>query len=370
MKIDEFTNLSNSGNSKLFIEDYINTISMKCKTNIPNVTKKMKIEDLNIATPTANNYNDIIKYNYNIQQLKGFAKIYNLKVGGKKEELTTRLFTFLYLSSFIIKIQKVFKGFLQRKYNAIQGPGFKKINLCTNSTDFITMEELKDIKRQQFFSYKDEDGFIYGFDIASLYTLVFKNGITDNKNKKYIGGKNPYNRKYINDDVVKNIRTFIRLSKALKTTLTLDVEDDVSNISNEKMVELRIISLFQNINALGNYSDAQWFLSLNRISLVKFLRELMDIWHYRAQLSIVVKRNICPPLGDPFINQTIQHIQTDININLLRKIIVDILEKLVNSGIDQDSKSLGAYYVLAALTLVNESASTALPWLFQSVSHF
>jgi len=46
------------------------------------------------------------------------------------------------------------------------------------------------------------------------------------------------------------------------------------------------------------------------------------------------------------------------------------LEKFVNSGIDRDSKSLGAYYVLGGLTLVNPSVATALPWLYQSVCYF
>jgi hypothetical protein len=58
------------------------------------------------------------------------------------------------------------------------------------------------------------------------------------------------------------------------------------------------------------------------------------------------------------------------NINIIRKIILEILEKIVNTGIDNDSKSLGAYYVLGALTLVNDSAASSLPWLFQSVSYF
>jgi len=46
------------------------------------------------------------------------------------------------------------------------------------------------------------------------------------------------------------------------------------------------------------------------------------------------------------------------------------LEKFVNNGVDRDSKTLGAYYVLGALTLVNDSAASSLPWLFQSVSYF
>ena len=59
---------------------------------------------------------------------------------------------------------------------------------------------------------------------------------------------------------------------------------------------------------------------------------------------------------------------TEMNIDILRKMILDVLEKFVNSGVDKDSKSLGAYYVLGALTLVNQDAAIALPWLFQSVS--
>jgi hypothetical protein len=50
--------------------------------------------------------------------------------------------------------------------------------------------------------------------------------------------------------------------------------------------------------------------------------------------------------------------------------MLEIMEKLVNCGIDRDSKSLGAYYVLGALTLVNTEAATSLPWLFQSVNYF
>ena len=64
------------------------------------------------------------------------------------------------------------------------------------------------------------------------------------------------------------------------------------------------------------------------------------------------------------------YIHTDININNVRKVVLEVLEKLVNNGIDKDSKSLGAYYVLCALTLVNTEAASSLPWLFQSVSYF
>jgi len=54
-------------------------------------------------------------------------------------------------------------------------------------------------------------------------------------------------------------------------------------------------------------------------------------------------------------------------MNNVKKVVLEVLEKMVNSGIDNDSKTLGAYYVLGALTLVNHSAAIALPWLYESV---
>ena len=133
---------------------------------------------------------------------------------------------------------------------------------------------------------------------------------------------------------------------------------------------MRALMLFQNMDLLGNYSNSQWFLSLTRVQLIKYVRELSDIWNYRAQLSPEVKMKICPPIGDPFRNLSIAYLHTEANMSNARKAVLEVLEKMVNSGVDTDSKSLGAYYVLGGLTLVSENAATSLPWLYQSVSYF
>ena len=343
------------------VDEYMNSISTKSEKMIPVVKKTIKISDDNIIIPTMKNYNDITNYNYNVSQLKIIAKNYKLKISGNKNELVSRVFTFLYLSSYIIKIQKVFRGHIVKRYIRLHGPAAIKRNLCTNSTDFVSMEPLEEIKFNQFLSYKDEDDFIYGFDITSLFNLFSKNGNINN---------NPYNRNKIPDIILKNIKTLLRLSKILKITIVLDLEDETPSISEEKVVELRALSLFQNIDSLGNYSNCNWFLSLNRNQIIRFVRELADIWSYRAQLSVETKRAICPPNGDPFRNLNMSLIHISQNFNIVRKVVLEVLEKLVNTGVDKDSKSLGAYYVLGSLTLVNQDAATALPWLFQSLNYF
>ena len=352
-------------------EELYNTI-ISCKyTNLINNlknTKNIKLDDVKldelkneILIPNFNSYSDIFKYNYNIAQLKTIIKYYKLKVSGNKEELKTRIFYFLFLSTYIIKIQQLFRGHLQRKINKLRGPAYLKRKICTNNTDFITMDPLEKIDPMQFISFKDVDNFIYGFDIVSFYNLVL-----NTKNESEI--KNPYNRTIFPAFVFQNIKKLIKLNLIFKKHINLYIEDDIPNISNKKVIELRALSLFQNINSLGNYSDPQWFLSLNRIQLFKFMRELNDIWSYRAQLTLEVKYNICPPNGNPFQYFSIIENQNELDIYIIFKNILVVLERLVNSGINTDNKVLGSYYVLSALTLVNADAAIALPWLYESVN--
>jgi hypothetical protein len=355
--MSNFSKKNKTGGTQL--DEYVNIIRNKSELLIPNLNKLAKINNTIISIPTIKNYTEFIRYNYNIPQLKTIATHYTLKVGGTKSQLVNRIFSFLYLSFNLIKIQKIFRGKIQRTYNQLHGPAYVNRKLCTNKNDFVTMEPLEEINFNQFISFQDLDGFIYGFDIVSINNFLGKSG-----NKI----KNPYNRALIPESVVDNIKTLLRLSKILKRDICLQNDEPVFSL--EKTIEMRALMLFQNMDLLGNYSNSQWFLSLTKIQIIKYVRELSDIWNYRAQLSMEVKLNICPPIGDPFRNLSISYLHTETNMSNVRKVVLEVLEKMVNSGVDADSKSLGAYYVLGGLTLVSENAATALPWLYQSVSYF
>jgi hypothetical protein len=361
-------NEPNSNSFNIIIDEY-NEYMYNYNKAISSIKKskhQIKIESENMTIPTIYTYNEIPNYNYNLQQLKTIAKNYKLKISGNKKELTSRIYEFLHLSFYIIKIQKIARGFLHRKFISLYGPAFKNRKLCTNETDFVTMDELKELPYYNFFSYMDADNFIYGFDIVSLYNLISKD-----KNK-LINDKiqNPYNRNIIPDKILRNISRIIKFNKMFRRPLNLDINNDeiIENIiSKQKMIELRALSLFQNIDSLGNYSNPQWFLSLDRNLIVKFIRELADIWNFRTQLSAEIKQNICPPNGDPFRNLSITYLFTEVDMNNVKRAVLEVLEKLVNTGINNDMKTLGDYYILGALTLVNETAASALPWLYQSL---
>ena len=343
------------------MNDYVATINSNCKQFMSFKSPLLKMDKTNMMFPTLNNYDMLTTHNYSLSNLQLIAKNYKIKISGNKQELLIRLFSFLRLSNFAIKIQKIFRGRIRRLYNKLHGPAYLNRALCTNNTDFFTIENLSDLSNSYFFSYKDHDNFIYGFDVISLHNLILKSD-------KPV--KNPYNRNNIPEVELTNFKRMINISKALKIPINLQIQQETTHFSQKKILELRALELFQTINYLGNYSNAEWLLSLTHQNLIKFMRELMDIWNYRIGLPHQVKCNIYPPHGEIFRNFNYSYLHINQELDVIKKSVLTILERFVNSGIDQDSKALGSYYVLGALTLVNESAADALPWLFQSFSYY
>jgi len=306
------------------------------------------------------NYENLNTTNYTNIFLKTQLKKYKLKITGNKTDLINRLYYFLRSSKYIVKIQRLFRGRLIRKMIELRGPGLKCREKCVNTEDFLTMDEIKNISLLDFFSYQEDDGKIYGFNIISIYNLIQKSSKEPT---------NPYTRRPIQANTVNNIKNIINICKALKIPINIIIEN-INEISNKKKIELKTLDIFQHINSLGNYSDPNWFLSLSRTQMIRYYRELYDIWSYRANLSEEIKMKICPPRGYLFSCTERMTIVNESNILVMQNKILNILEKLAYSGIDNDHKTLGCYYILAALTLVSPSAATTLPWLHQSVAHY
>ena len=221
------------------------------------------------------------------------------------------------------------------------------------------MDPISEISYTQFFSFKDTDDMIYGFDILSLHNLIVKNGKTTT---------NPYNRNIIKTNIKNNINKLIKFGSFINEKLDIDIEDVNANLDPKKIMELRIKSLFQEIDSLGNYTNSEWFSSLDRVGMIRFVRELYDIWEYRAHLSPAVKMEICPPTGNPFLGLNMMEIPL-LPVEVLQLISVNFMENIIKNGINRESKCLGCNYVLCAITLVNPQAAQALPWLYYSVSH-
>ena len=330
-------------------------------TEIGRIKKYVKLEKINNSDfyiPNYSDHNKFINKNYRTDFLKKICRHYKLKVSGSKPILVDRIYNFLLLSNTAIIIQKYTLGYLRKCYNRLLGPAIFKRKLCKNEVDFFTLEDINKLSYRDFISIEMEDN-IWGFNILSLYNLFIKN--TDNV-------LNPYTREKLSYEIFYRLKRIIKLSKMFKNPVNVILNNNTNDISSQKKLELRCLEIFQSIDQLGNYTKCEWFLSLNKFEIIKFIRELIDIWEYRAQLTNEVKREICYPNGYPFsqfINIQYPH---NLGLQYLQKIALTIIEQFVKKSINRESNILGASYILCALTLVSADAASALPWLYQSVA--
>lgn len=370
---------------------YLNMVSSEIKQLLKREIKKdlisscykRKITAESFFIPTIHEANEFSKYNYNVAQLKQIARHYKLPVSGNKSQIITIIYNFLSYSNFCTIIQKHVRGFFVRKVLRMRGPALYKRGLCNNQEDFLTFTSVKEIPTSQFFSFKCSKGFIYGFDIISLYQLFMNNTKNKQKTTKTI---NPYTREEIDNEIFYNIEKVVRLSKLFFENPTLiSYENEIissnsldtnngttTNTSiNHNAVSApfdyaqHILNICYILDNFGNYTDVEWF-TLSRDKIISFIRQLYDIWFYRAQLSQETRISICPPLGNPFLN--LQHYSINsMTYQELQKIYIRIIENIITKAHDYDNRSLGGMYVLTALTLVSPNAAAAMPWLYESV---
>lgn len=317
--------------------------------------KRIKDELFKIIEPYE--YNNIYHNSYSIKQLKELYKYYNIKTTGLalKKELEEYLYNYLKKTYYIKKIQCVWRKHIWNRIKILSGPALFNKSLCINTSDFYTMDDIKDISFNQFISIIDKNGKVYGFDIISLYN-IYKKG-----NKPY---ENPYTRDILDKEVYDNLQQLIYLLTIMNEKPVLEYEE---NIAPEKQLELKCLNIFQYINALGNYTEHTWFWNLNHFQLERFIQYLIDIWEYRAQLSFEVKCKISPPYGNPFIKYNYHNTYNYTDLYRIRSICIEMIENIVTNGINESFKILGSNYVLCALTLVSNDAASALPWLYESV---
>ena len=354
-----------------------------------------------------------------------------MKTTGTKVEMKQNIYNFYNQTFHSIKIQLKFKSHLRRKLTLLRGPALNNRGICINETDFYTLDPIRDIPDAQFYSFEEMSGekaCCYGFDIASICNLIMNDNSVDNienLNRRLIWteSSNPYNRNPIPHNITRDILKIIKLDRILnnkdkkkengKSKNSKNKNNNNNNNWNENGVNGNsnvildsenmnysgsgsgsgnivialpqdvltpqqryrqgVLHLFQYIDLLGHYSDPDWFLHLTYQQHITFLRELMDIWNYRAELSYNARASIYPPYGNPFpqnITGWLTHqfyayltLESIVNINMT------IIERLTTTAMQESDRCLGANFVLCALTLVSIPAREALPWLYQSVMY-
>jgi len=237
-----------------------------------------------------------------------------------------------------------------------QGIAYAMPELSNNTTDFFSMEDIVVINKSSLFSFVDEDRKLYAFDVRSLAALLEK------KTEEPI--TNPYNRQVISDKNIKKAVSFIRWSrkKSLPTRW-----DPIQPDTPDQVFQLKVTDLFQKIDELNYYTDSYWFIKLGVNNLRKLYVELYDIWYHRAGLTNEQRNLIIPSPARPF-RFSIREVIGLKNIDVLRKLNLDMIRMFISAAVDKSDRGLGAMYILTAMTLVCKECAESYPWLYESAN--
>ena len=366
-KLSHYKNLLNKNpiNNKIsynFIESTTSQDNKNLKDqNDIKLNKANKLDKYNNNYLTILSYKQIINIKYSklkVKNIKYNLNHYGINKKGKKKELYQILVHFLSTCHHcqnnigkVILIQSLYRGNQERRRLFLGGPAIFKRSLCNNVTDFFTFDDIKDIPEKYFISYRDLDGFIYGFDIRSIKQIIEYN--QDN----VCNQNNPYNR----NPLSKHVKYIINEKNKDLIYHNQKTYYEPSILTFEQLVRDKIIQLFLKFNELGNYTDPDWLLNLNSSYLLKFYKFITYIWKYHVNLSNDMREKIIPGGNVCKITQTkLKRIK---DINKLRLVIVEDITKFVTLGYSKDEHTLGSFYILSALSRVSYDCATSLPWL-------
>jgi hypothetical protein len=176
--------------------------------------------------------------------------------------------------------------------------------------------------------------------------------------------ENPYTRAPFSKENLEKAKHFIRWSrlKGVDTRWAPIIPE-----SPDQRFKLKVTDLFQKIDELNYYTNPDWFVKLSVDNLRCFYVELFDIWFHRAELSPEMKKIIIPPPAHPF-KYPVREIVAVKSLDSLRKINLDIIRMFISAAVDKSDRTLGAMYVVTALTLVNKECKETYPWLYESAT--
>ena len=359
-------NIYNNDNYTDIIND-LHEINQDHTAKKKRICKKKPVEKQEPARiPAFADHAEFANNECKVTVLKEICKHYGIKCSGTKQELKDRIYTHLIQSHFISRIQRLIRRSFHKMHTRMSGPACNDRSLCVNDTDFYSMEPVSDIPRSQFISVKDASGIVYGFDIMSLHTY-YVSELKSGNMRHDAPICNPYNRMPLPLTLRRQMFRKICLTRILGVKCTIEAEPEPV-LSMQQQDDQLLFLVFQQINTHGHYADTTWFGELNGVQIMRFMRELADIWNYRAQIMDHVKHEICPPSGDPFRYVNLR-MDGHSNAETIKHLGIQIMNTFVTSGTTRDSRGLGAYYVLSALTLVSQPARNAMPWLYESVMY-
>lgn len=264
----------------------------------------------------------------------------------------------------IVKLQRSFRRQRNLRLLIKHGPCYFQRQLCNNQEDFYTLDEIEEIPNKFFFSFRDQNGFYYGFDIRSLNQLITQKTPNNTSNKQIA---NPYTTNSLRKETIARIKNLVKNLESSGVNLQIHSEKELTKEQNTRQSVVKVFSL---IDQLGYQTDVEWLLSMSLHDLKALYRLIEDIWNYRSELTNENKKEINPNESEhPLFHNPVQYVMNSYDYDEVLKINLEVFERLVTESDSIVCQSLGALYILTSLVGISTTAALAYPDLVQPNDH-
>ena len=250
------------------------------------------------------------------------------------------------------KIQKWWKLRYGLYLCKLKSPAFFLRNLCHNDTELASFEPLSEVKRDYFFTIKENNRY-WGFDIRSLVINYEMTGQLENPYTKNICDSLTINRFRLQVDTLRRWKKSIQFEENPSLTVS-------------QSWSLRVLDICLRLDMLGYRIATQWFSELDIVSQRNLYTCLFNLWNEQLHLTFDQKERIVPgnSIGDTkLFKWTPLKITMKSDQDSVRRTNINVMERLISSADQQSDRTLGAMYTVIGLCEVSERCRIAYPWL-------
>jgi len=292
----------------------------------------------------------------------------------------------------LIKLQRWIRNSMNAFSKRLHGPSRAR---AVNDSDFVSLDDIKDISDKDFISFEDERGFVYGFNLDSIVDLILKSdeNFLESFKKQHEGliyGQrgicyrqyvrtlyNHYNKIKINNPYTRDLlpcefklrvfqlyarNIFKNMQSKLHTQSTVSGTSISSNDLRQR-VRNKCFSIFQKIDMFGYMTDIAWLMDENVKNLKFFYKRLALQWNLEFGLNNTARYRISRA-HNLFSHSHLQDIMLSrADKYVLLDKILDTMNLLVSNGETEGDRNTGCILILYALAAINPRCVEANPWL-------
>jgi protein associated with RNAse G/E len=285
----------------------------------------------------------------------------------------------------LVKLQRWIKNHLCAFNKRLHGPPRVRV---VNDSDFVSLDDIKDIPDKDFIALEDKQSFVYGFNLDSIVNLILKTDENFLESfKKHQNGLcyrqyvrslyNHYNKIKINNPYTRDLlpcefklRVFQlharNLFKDMKTKINTQINfasagAGVSDLRQQ--VRNKCFTIFQKIDMFGYMTDIAWLMDENVKNLKFFYKRLALQWNLEFGLNNTARYKIAGT-HNLFSQSHLQDIMLSrADKYILLDKILDTMNILVSNGETESDRNTGCILILYALAAINPRCVEANPWL-------